>query len=327
MPAAGQVWPWAQGSAGRLLPCPCLPALGPQCWRLLCCSSQTPLSAPGLLLRARSVDPAPFWAAFQSPEECPVLLPGRAARGLPGRGPNGSLFKASSDILITNRGQPSLSGPQALRGLSWGCLVVGRQDETRQKAGRSPKNEAEVDRSRAWASTHPPPSQPADPHWAWRCCGREGDQLPDPPHEAPMVLSALPTVPPATSSRLLSSSARPGAVGPPWGGGPPGIRAGRAQGRKPPPALGEQRGSRSFHAPGWLRSGCWPSGRRPGACPMAQRVTALGGCRGQRLSCPAWLLDQECLGGGRGCSKWAQRPPNAPHQTCFLGPSPLWCWC
>lgn len=109
---------------------------------------------------------------------------------------------------------------------------------------------------------------------------------------------------PAAGSFHRRLSARPGATGPPRGGCPPGTRAGRAQGREPPPALREPRGS--FHVPGRLRSGAGrPAGRLPGGLPESRRGTALGGCGGQQPSCPR---AQECLRGGRGRSQGHKGP-------------------
>lgn len=108
--SASEVGPGLEGLLPACFPAPAFPErAGPS--HAGGCSYPTPLSAPELLVRVRSVDLAPCWAAFQSQEECPVPSPGRAAWGLPSPRPNGFLFKVSSDILITNRGQPLLSGP------------------------------------------------------------------------------------------------------------------------------------------------------------------------------------------------------------------------
>lgn len=48
---------------------------GPPSWLLLL-PGPAPLLAPELLVRVRSVDPAPCWAAFQSWEECPFAWEG-----------------------------------------------------------------------------------------------------------------------------------------------------------------------------------------------------------------------------------------------------------
>lgn len=159
----------------------------------------------------------------------------------------------------------------------------------------------------------PPPAPPCPP------LGALGAVPPTRPHFGD-------TLPPATSSRLLSSvSSGPGARG------LPGVRpcprselAGLGEGSLPPPASrGEQRGSRGFHVAGraasWLLlpGGCLGPAHVPG-------VTVSVGV-GAAAQLPSWLLDQECLGaaeGHGGLQSVDTKAPSTPQQTCFLGRSP-----
>lgn len=249
--------------------------------------------------------------------------------------PNGFLFKAASDILITNRGQPLLSGRRPARS-ELGLQVLGRWDKTRQscpltrngvRLGGAMPAPLSPGARRCWVLSTPrlPRSrQPVD------ALGWEGGDQTPPLGSLGAVPPTRPhfgdTLPPATSSRLLSSvSSGSGA----WG--LPGVRpcprselAGLGEGSLPPPASrGEQRGSRGFHVAGraasWLLlpGGCLGPAHVPG-------VTVSVGV-GAAAQPPSWLLDRECLGaaeGHGGLQSVDTKAPSTPQQTCFLGRSP-----
>lgn len=196
--------------------------------------------------------------------------------GLPSPWPNGFLFKVSSDILIANRGQPSLSGPQALRGLSWGCHRCGGDGQGQAGSWTLPKES-----SRGGREPRPCPSARAQRpalllhRELGRCVGTEGDPCPDaPPVRSPGCWRSHPrslipgdTLPLATSSRLLQSVRRPGAVGPArpsesWQG------PGKEAFLPPGGAVAEAAG---FPVPGRAALHCRLPRRLLGACAAAPR--------------------------------------------------------
>lgn len=155
-----------------------------------------------------------------------------------------------------------------------------------------------------------------------------------PPIRNPGVLPVRPrglipgdTLPPATSSRLLSSISSPWSRGASsWGGAPARPRSESWQGSGKEaflPPVGEQARKlpafMSLAGP-VLAAGC-PGGCL-GASPAPQEVTAQGGCWGWKPSFLFWSRGQESdcwarrvrlrMGGCQGCHPWTQRSPTAP---------------
>lgn len=110
------------------------------------------------------------------------------------------------------------------------------------------------------------------------------------------------TLPPATSSRLLSSvSSAQGGRASERGGGVAALPADQSsEGSLPPSRGGAGAEAAGFHVPGRTALCCWLPRRLPGACPVLQRVTTQGGCGGRQPRCPFWLLDYQCLMGEAG---------------------------
>lgn len=172
---------------------------------------------------------------------------------------------------------------------------------------------------RPWGSfsipAHPPSKASLLIQWIWKMFWDEGGPVPRLP---PLQLGVLgcclsrprglipgDTLPPATSSRLLSSVSSAQSRGASARGGgvaalPADQRAGRARKEAFLPHGGAGAEATGFHVPGRTALCCWLPGRLPGACPVLQRVTAQGGCGGRQPRCPFWLLDYECLMGEAG---------------------------
>lgn len=310
-------------------------------WWLL--PTPPPASQPPGEGGARSVDPA---LLGRCPEpgglSCPFAR--ESSLGPLSPGPNGFLFKVSSDILITNRGQPSLSGPQALWRSESACHRCGGDGQDQAEGWmltkeRRPGGWEPGPAPRSPTGAGPlPPSLPAlagqplslEDALEWRGTGQEACPV-LPPRRAGSLgcclsvctvsfLATATPCPPATSSCLLSL------VGSTWsreaparGGGP----AARSQGwqgsggRLPASCRRAGADAAGLHVPGraklWLLA-AREAAQEPAPC---SRVTA---CKGVGDSSPAavfscwtWaVLAGEA--GGRGQGWWARGHP-APHVT------------
>lgn len=278
-------------------------------WWLL--PTPPPASQPPGEGGARSVDPA---LLGRCPEpgglSCPFAR--ESSLGPLSPGPNGFLFKVSSDILITNRGQPSLSGPQALWRSESACHRCGGDGQDQAEGWmltkeRRPGGWEPGPAPRSPTGAGPlPPSLPAlagqplslEDALEWRGTGQEACPV-LPPRRAGSLGCCLSV---CTVSFLATATPCPPGhqqLSPFIGRldlEPRGPRSGWRP-RRPVTGLAgfgreascllqaRGRGRRRLACP-WqsqaLAAGC--SGGRPGACPVLQS-DSLQGCGGQQPSC------------------------------------------